>query len=212
MKLVDKTILEFSGVLASSTPAPGGGSTAALVGALGAALVGMVASLTDGNKTFDRGGPLIKFAIERANELSVNMLIIVDRDTAAFNVVSDVFKMPKNTEEEKVARQAAMQDALKVCTLTPFVLMEYAYSALELVDEMIGNYNTNAASDLGVAVLNLKAAAQGAWLNILINLDGISDEIFCEKYFISGSELVQGVCELADDIHEDILRGLLPKK
>lgn len=211
MRLVDKSIREFSEVLASVTPAPGGGSTAALGGALGAALIGMVAELTDGHKTFDKGGPLIKYAIERADELRTRMIDIVDRDTEAFNMVSAVFAMPKNTEDEKVARKSAMQDALKACTLTPFELMECTYSAVELADEMIGNYNTNAASDLGVAVLNLKAAAQGAWLNILINLEGINDEIFCAKYLIAGSELLQAVCELAEDIYADILQGLVPK-
>ena len=211
MKLIDKTICEFSEVLTSDAPAPGGGSTAALGGALGASLLGMVASLTKGHKTFDKGGPFIQYAIERADELRIYMLEIVDRDTEAFNMVSAVFTMPKNTDEEKAARQAAMQDALKACTITPFELMECVYSAVELADEMIGNYNTNAASDLGVAVLNLKAAAQGAWLNILINLEGIRDEIFCAKYLISGNELLQAICEATDDIYVDILQGLAPK-
>jgi len=211
MKLIDMSIRDFNKVLASDAPAPGGGSTAALGGALAAALIGMVASLTDGHKTYDKGGPFIKHAIERSDELRAYMLEIVDRDTEAFSMVSAVFTMPKNTDEEKAARKTAMQDALKACTITPFELMECIYSAVELADEMIGNYNTNAASDLGVAVLNLKAAAQGAWLNILINLEGIRDEIFCAKYLISGSELLQAICEAADDIYADILQGLMPK-
>ena len=212
MKLVDKSITEFSEVLASKAPAPGGGSTAALGGALGAALIGMVAALTDGHKTFDKGGPFIKYAMKQADELRTSMLDIIDRDTEAFNMVTAVFKMPKNTDEEKADRKKAMQNALKACTITPFELMECVYSTMELADEMIGNYNTNAASDLGVAVVNLKAAAQGAWLNILINLEGISDEIFCAKYLITGSDLLQAICELADDIYADILQGLIPNK
>ena len=212
MKLVNMPIREFSEVLASKAPAPGGGSTAALGGALGAALIGMVASLTDGHKTFDKGGPFIKHSIMQAEELRITMLDIIDRDTEAFNMVTAVFAMPKSTDEEKAARKKAMQEALKACTVTPFELMECVYSAVDLADEMIGNYNTNAASDLGVAVLNLKAAAQGAWLNILINLEGISDEIFCAKYLITGNDLLQAICELVDDIYADILQGLIPNK
>ena len=212
MELVGKSICEFSEELASTKLAPGGGSAAALDGVLGAALIGMVASLTDGNKTYDRGGPLIKYAIECADELRLRMLEIVNRDMDAFNMVSAVMKMPKSTEEEKAVRHLAMQDALKACVLASFELMECVYPAIELADEIVGNYNTNAASDLGVAVLNLKAAAQGAWLNILVNLDDVTDEIFCAKYLISGNELLHAICELADDIYADILQGLVQKK
>ena len=210
MKLVDKNIREFTKVLSSDAPAPGGGSTAALGGALGAALLGMVASLTVGRARYAESEPLMKSAIKRAKELRLKMLDIVDRDTDAFNAVTEVFSMPKDTDNEKALRNAAMQDALKACTLTPFEMIECSLMALELADEMLGRCNVNAASDLGVAVLNLKASAQGAWLNVLINLDGIKDEIFSAKYTIQGSELIQEITELADNIHNEILKELLP--
>ena len=211
MKLVDKSIKDFCVLLASDVSAPGGGSAAALQGAVGAALIGMVASLTAGRKKYAEYDSLMRNIIKQADELRKNMLDIIDRDTKAFNQVSAVFAMPKGTDEEKEVRNDAMQTALKACTITPFEMIQCSYNALILVTEVIGNFNTNAASDLGVAVISLKASAQGAWLNVLINLDGIRDEIFTAKYMISGSELMQRVTGLADDIHADILRSLLPQ-
>jgi len=210
MKLVDKTIREFSDLLASQAPAPGGGSTAALEGCLGTALISMVASLTAGRRKYAEHEPLMLDIIKRAEELRRNMLDIIDRDTEAYNMVSAVFAMPKNTDGERAVRHDAMQNALKACTLTPFEMIQCAYSGLVLIAEMFGKFNLNAASDLGVAVISLKACAEGAWLNILINLDGIRDEIFSAKYMISGSDLILKVTELADDIHADILQVLLP--
>jgi len=210
MKLVNKTIREFSDLLASEVPAPGGGSTAALEGALGAALINMVASLTVGRKRYAEHETMMVDIIKRADELRENMLDIIDRDTEAYKMVTAVFSMPKNTDEENAIRFDAMQNALKACTITPFEMIQCAYSGLVLIAEMFGKYNKNAASDLGVAVLSLKASAEGAWLNVLINLDGIRDEIFSAKYMISGSDLILRVTELADDIHAEILHSLLP--
>jgi len=210
MKLVNTSIKDFSEMLASNVPAPGGGSAAALEGALGAALISMVALLTVGRKKYAAHEPLMVDILKRANELRKNMLDIIDRDTEAYNMVSAVFSMPKNTDEEKAIRDDAMQNALKACTVTPFEIIQCSYTGLVLIAEIYGKYNKNAASDLGVAVLSLKASAEGAWLNVLINLEGIRDEIFSAKYMISGSDLIQRVVELADDIHANILHGLLP--
>jgi len=211
MKLVDKTIREFSEVLASDMPAPGGGSTAALEGALGAALIEMVASLTIGRKKYAEHESLMVDMLQRADELRKNTLEIIDRDTEAYHMVTAVFSMPKNTEEERAVRNDAMQNALKACTIIPFDMIQCAYNGLLMIAEMFGKFNTNTASDLGVAVLSLRASAEGAWLNVLINLDGIRDEIFTAKYMIAGGDLIHRVTELADDIHADILHTLLPK-
>ena len=211
-KLIDLSVNEFSVVLASDAPAPGGGSTAALEGALGAALIGMVASLSVGRKKNAEFEPKMVDALKRAEVLREKMLDIVDRDTEAYNLAYAVFSMPKDTEEQTAARRAAMQTALKTCTLTPFELIDCALKTLELASEMVGKYNMNAISDLGVAVLSLKAAAQGAWLNMLINLDGIHDEGFNAEYRRSGSEIVVKAAELADGIYADILKSLIPEE
>jgi len=211
MKLVDYSLRDFSEILASDMPAPGGGSAAALSGALGAALLCMTASLTIGRARYAEHEPFVKEALGIAEELRLRMLDILDRDNEAFKMVSAVYAMPKDSEAESLVRNAAMQDALKACALIPFELMECSLRALELADEMVGRVNINAVSDLGVAVLNLKASAQGAWLNVLINLEGIRDEIFSARYTISGNELMRAVSELSDNLYNEILRGLLPK-
>lgn len=211
MKLVDKTIRDFSKVLASAAPAPGGGSSAALTGAIGAALLVMVALLTFRQKKFSEHEQLMQQAIMKAEQLRLKFLNIIDRDTDAFNQVSAVFAMPKDTIEQKTIRNAAMQEALKACTIVPFEMIGCVYDALGIASVMDGKYNTNAASDFGVAVLNLKTSAQSAWLNVLTNLDGIHDEIFTARYLIHGSELMQKVVALADEIYENVFQSLLPQ-
>ena len=210
-KLVDLSISEFGNLLASDTPAPGGGSTAALEGSLGAALICMVASLTVGREKYAEHEAFMQKAIKRAEVLRTKMLDIIDRDTEAYNLAYAVFSMPKDTDEQISARKSAMQTALKTCTLTPFELIDCAVKTLELAAEMVGKYNINAISDLGVAVLSLKTSAQGAWLNMLINMDGIHDEGFNAEYRRSGSELVVRAAELADEIYADILKNLVPE-
>ncbi len=205
MKLADMTVTAFADLLASSEPAPGGGSTAALEGALGAALVGMVATFTIGRKKYAEHEELMKEIVADAQQLRAQLIDVIDRDTQAFNGVSAVFAMPKETDEEKAARTAAMQEALKACTLTPFEMMECSLKALELAEKMPGKFNVNAASDLGVGALSLKAAVQGAWLNILINIGGIKDEAFVAKYRSEGEAILHKALPLADKIYAHVL-------
>ena len=208
MKLVDRSVDDFCTVLASCEPAPGGGSSAALEGALGAALVGMSASLTIGRKKYAKHEELMIAAEGRAGELRLNFLDIIDRDAEAFNLVSAVFTMPKETNAEIAERSAAMQAALKACTMTPLEVMECALATLELMSEMLGKYNYNTASDFGVAALSLKAAVQGAWLNVLINLGGIEDMQFSSERRMQGEAAMDRALALADMIYADALRGI----
>ena len=208
MKLTDMTLTAFSDLLASDAPAPGGGSAAALGGALGTALTGMVASLTVGKKKYAEHEELMQEIIAGAEEVRRQFVDVIDRDTEAFNGVSAVFTMPKDTDGQKAARKQAMQQALQACTLTPFEMMCCALSALELTGRALGKSNTNAASDLGVAALNLKAAVQGAWLNILINISGIEDQEFVAKYRSEGEAILAKALPLADHIYETVLSSL----
>ena len=209
MKLVEKTITDFAEILASNAPAPGGGSTAALQGVMGAALMGMVASLTIGRKKYAEYEYLMIESTQEAEYLRLRFTDIIDRDTEAFNGVSAALAMPKETDDDKAARREAMQSALKACTLTPFEIMENAMRSIEVIYKMHGKTNETAASDLGVAVLSLKAALQGAWLNVLINLDGIKDETFTAKYREAGETLLKKTLPLADKIYQSILDGLV---
>ena len=138
--------------------------------------------------------------------LQERLLAAIDKDTEAFNLVSAVFDMPKETEEDKAARREAMQQALKEATKSPYGIMEDILAALQTTQKAVGKSNTNAASDLGVAALNLKAGLQGAWLNVLINLSGVKDEAFVADYHSKGEDILQKGCALADEIYQEILK------
>ena len=208
MKLIDRTISGFADILASSEPAPGGGSVAALEGSLAAALVEMVCSLTVGRKKYAEHEELMKEIGSKAAGLRQKLTDIIDRDTEAFNGVTAAFAMPKDTDEQKAARSAAVQEATKGCTITPFEVMECTLETLELAGQMLGKFNTSAASDLGVAALSAKAAVQGAWLNILINIGGIKDEEFAAKYRCSGEAVLAKALPLADKVYASVLECL----
>lgn len=205
MKLADMTISGFAQTLASSDPAPGGGSAAALEGALAAALVEMVCSLTIGRKKYAEHEEFMKQTAGQAAKLRLRLTGIIDSDTEAFNGVTAALAMPKETDEEKNARSAAVQEAYKACTITPLQMMQSALETLELAEKMLGKFNTSTASDLGVAALSAKAAVQGAWLNILINISGIKDDEFAVKYRSDGEAILNKALPLADKIYAEVL-------
>ncbi len=181
MKLSEQTILAFADRVASTEPAPGGGSCAALCGSLGAALTAMVGGMTLGREKYAEFAANTENVRIRCDELKAQLADVMDRDTEAFHLVSAAYGMPKSTDEEKAARSAAIQEGLKACTETPMEMMTLAFEALTLASSMIGRFNENCASDLGVAVLTLKACIQGAWLNVLINIGSIKDQAYAEE-------------------------------
>jgi len=208
MKLTEMQVRAFCELLASDAPAPGGGSASALAGAMGIGLAEMVANLTTGKKKYAEFEENTAAMKEKASKLVEEMIVSVDKDTEAFDGVSAVFAMPKDTDEEKEARKAAMQKALKEATLAPFSVMELCLESLHVVEMGIGKSNTSAASDLGVAALNLKSAVQGAWLNVLINLGGIKDEAFVAEYKGKGEAILAEALPLADKLYNAILESL----
>lgn len=208
MKLVDLSLTEFARVLGSDAPAPGGGSAAALSAANGISLTKMVCELTLGKKKYADFEEEIAQVHAESARLQERLLAAIDKDTEAFNLVSAVFDMPKETDEDKAARREAMQHALKEATKSPFAMMEDIYQALEVTQRAVGKSNTNAASDLGVAALNLKAGLQGAWLNVLINLAGVKDQDFIADYHSRGEDLLDKGAALADSIYLEILKTL----
>ena len=208
MKLAEMQVTEFVNLMASDAPAPGGGSAAALEGAVGAALTAMVCALTVGKKKYADVQELAVESQKKAEELKARFVDVMDRDTEAFNAVSAVFAMPKDTDEQKAARKAAMQEALKGCTKTPFEMMQLACETLELTRSLVGRLNASAASDLGCSALSLRAAIQGAWLNVLIKVSGINDEAFAAEYRKNGEALLAKALPLADEIYEEILKTM----
>lgn len=199
-KLTDLTISQFIDLLGSDAPAPGGGSASALAGTIGASLCSMVADLTKGKEKYAQHETLMQDISAKAHDLSREFLSAIDRDTEAFHRVTDVFRMPKSTDEEKAIRAAALQDALCFATKVPFSMMELSLQALQLTSSAVGKSNTNAASDLGVAALNLRSSAEGAWLNVLINLGGIKDKGFVDDYKSKGESILNECTDIADSI------------
>lgn len=208
MKLIEMTLTGFVDTTASDAPAPGGGSVSALEGALGAALTSMVCALTLGKKKYADVQDLAASTEKQALALKDRYLDIIDRDTEAFNAVSAVFSMPKETDADKAARKAAMQVALKLCTATPMEMMELAVETLRMIDTVSGKLNASAASDLGCAILAMKSAIQGAWLNVLINVGGIDDAAFVKEAREKGERMLSEALPLADRLFGEIENSL----
>jgi len=198
--LVDLKVSEFIDLLASDAPAPGGGSAAALTSAMGAGLIYMVTQLTVGRKKYAQVEDLMVDLAEKANAAKSALVKSIDADTVAYNAVSAAYGLPKETDEEKKARSRAIQQALQGATKTPFTVMELSLDAMRLAHLALGKSNANAASDLGVAALNLSAGVHGAWLNVEINLSGIKDEGFVQKYNDGGKKILEEADRLASEI------------
>lgn len=208
MELAKMTVEAYIDQLGSNAPAPGGGSASALCGAQGAALVTMVAELTVGKEKYAEFEELCRRAIEEGSKLRQDLVAAIDKDTQAFNLVSVAFKLPKETEEEKAARRQAIADATLTATQVPFETLSLAKAALGVCALLVSKSNPNAASDLGVAALNLLSCAKGAWLNILINLGGVKDEEKAAYFRTQGEQLVAECEALAGRIYTEVAASL----
>ncbi len=190
MKLIEMDLKTYLNTMASDAPAPGGGSAAALCGAQGAALAAMVAGLTIGRKKFAAYEETC-IAVEKAElALQEKLTAQIDRDTEAFNLVAAAFKLPKETAEEKAARSAAIQVGTLVSTQVPFETMELSLDALRTAEKLLEGFNCGAASDLGVAAMNLSTCVRGAWMNVLINIGSLKDTVAAEEFRRKGQEIL----------------------
>ncbi len=168
----------FADEVSMDSPAPGGGSVAALCGALSAALSAMVGNLTYGKKGYEGARPEMKRVALRAQALKEDLLRAVDLDTRAFNRVMESFRLPKGTEEQARERERAVEEASKEATLVPFGVLEASAELVGLAEAVARDGNRNSVSDAGVAGLAARAAGKGAYYNVRINLPGIKDEAF----------------------------------
>ena len=173
-----KTISSFLDELASSSPAPGGGSVAALAGALGAALTSMVCNLTIGKKKYAEFEDEMKKTLSQAEDLRMQFMTLVETDTAAFNKVMEAYALPKESEAQKTLRSAAIRAATKEATIVPLEVMRHCIDALALAQNVAAKGNVNSVSDAGVSALMLHAACESAALNVRINLNGLDDSEF----------------------------------
>lgn len=174
--LVKMDLRQFCNETLSDSPAPGGGSVAALMGALGVSLGGMVANLSAGKRGWDDKLQYFSDWAVKAQQLKDELLFLVDEDTAAFNKVMEAFALPKESAEEKAARSAAIQSANKYAAEIPLRVMETASKAYQLLGEMADKGNPASISDVGVGALAVRACIDGAAMNVRINLAGLKDE------------------------------------
>ncbi len=207
-KLVDMTCAAFADETASESPAPGGGSISAYMGALGASLATMVANLSSHKPGWDDRWEFFSQWAEKGQAIKNQLIALVDEDTNAFNKIMDAFGLPKKTEEEKEARKQAIEDASKYAIEVPFKTMEVAFSAFEVVEAMVNDGNPASVSDAGVGAMCCRSAVMGAFLNVKINAAGIKDREFADKMVKAGAEIeakaIQKEAELLVKVNEII--------
>lgn len=188
--LVAKTLVEFADTTASESPAPGGGSVSAYVGALGAALGTMVANLSAGKKGWEKQIPYFSEWADKGQTIKDRLVFLVDEDTRAFNGIITAVRMPKSTDEEKEVRKNAMREATRYAIHIPLEVMKTASEAFDLIDAMVKKGNVNSISDAGVGGLCLKTAIYGAYLNVKINCNGFDDLNYVNEVSQKADELL----------------------
>ncbi|MDR1782170.1 MAG: cyclodeaminase/cyclohydrolase family protein [Bacilli bacterium] len=207
MKLIEKTLIEFSKDVDSDLPAPGGGSVAAYVSNLGVALARMMGHLTISKKAFkeldDSSKEKFNNTFNKLEDYYQKLLMMVDEDTVAFNKIMASFKLPKDTDEEKEVRSKAIQDATLEATIAPFEATKLAYEALLIVPELIDNGNVNAISDLGSAIYLLEAGMNCSILNVKINASGLKDKDKAQEFNDKCHEMQKNARHL---VEENILK------
>jgi glutamate formiminotransferase/formiminotetrahydrofolate cyclodeaminase len=200
--LVNKTLTAFANQTASESPAPGGGSVAAYVGALGVSLGTMVANLSSHKKGWDDRWIEFSDWAQKGQEIKSALLKLVDEDTLAFNAIMNAFALPKSTDEEKKTRSEAIQSATKHATEIPFRVMELSYQSFDIIEAMAKEGNPNSVSDAGVGALCCRTAVYGAYLNVLINAGSLKDETFKKDIITKAEQILKSSLEKEQQILE----------
>ncbi len=188
-RLVRMDLRTFANETASESPAPGGGSISAYVGALGVSLGVMVANLSSHKRGWDDQWEAFSRWAEQGQEIKDGLLKLVDEDTRAFNAIMEAFQLPKTTDSEKAARSTAIQSATRYAIETPLAVMRLAYRAFGIIREMAATGNPNSVTDAAVGALCCRTAIQGAWLNVRINVSGLKDKVFAEAALMEGKAM-----------------------
>lgn len=194
-KLVNMTCIGFANETASESPAPGGGSVSAYLGALGISLGTMVANLSSHKTGWDERWEEFSAWAEKGQAIKDELLFLVDEDTRAFNMIMDAFGLSKNSDEEKKKRTAAIQNATKYATEVPLRTMKKSYEAFEIIKAMAETGNPNSVSDTGVGALCARSAVMGAFLNVKINATGLEDKVFAKKIISEAQEIADKAVE-----------------
>jgi glutamate formiminotransferase/formiminotetrahydrofolate cyclodeaminase len=188
-KLINKSLIEFSDETSSESPAPGGGSISAYVGALGISLAAMVANLSSHKKGWDGLWKEFGDQAAQAQKIKDELLQLVDEDTAAFNAIMEAMGLPKSSSEEQAARTKAIQTATRKAIEVPYRVMELSYQSMELIHHMALEGNPNSVSDAGVGALCARSAVMGAYLNVCINAGSYEDKEFVDQLLAKGATM-----------------------
>lgn len=199
-KLIDLTVKGFADETSRESPAPGGGTISAYMGALGAALGTMVANLSSHKAGWDARWEEFSNWADKGQMVQAELMMLVDEDTEAFNRIMEAFGLPKGTDEEKAARSAAIQAATLFATEVPLHTMKASYKVFEICKAMAEEGNPNSVSDAGVGVLAARAAVLGAGLNVKINAAGLKDRTTADKLVGEANELIKKANEQEAEI------------
>lgn len=206
--LTQKTSREFAVLLASKNPVPGGGGAAALTAALGTALNSMVANFSIGKKKFIDVKEKHEDLLKRGDVLREKLIDLVDKDAEFFEPLSRAYVMPSNTEEEKEQKEEVLQKCLKVACSAPMETLEYTYDAIKMHEEIVDISSKNIISDVGVGVQCLKAALNSAYLNVLINLNSITDEDYVKENKEKAERLLAEGNSIADEVYVKVVNTI----
>ncbi len=201
-RLVSMNLVEFANETASESPAPGGGSISAYVGALGISLGTMVANLSSHKRGWDDRWEEFSEWAEKGMTLQKELLALVDEDTNAFNRIMNAFGLPKSTDQEKEERKNAIEEATKYATEVPFSVMQKSLQTMEVIGKMAEIGNPNSITDAAVGSLCARTAVIGAYLNVKINAVGLNDKAFADKIIADAQSLVDEAKKLETDIME----------
>lgn len=209
--LVDLTAKGFAVETASESPAPGGGSIAAYMGALGAALGTMVANLSAHKPGWDDRWEEFSKVAQKGKYYMDQLLAMVDEDTNAFNKIMDALSLPKKSEQEKVIRKQAIQDATKYATEVPFKTMTLCYESMAVMLEMAKHGNPNSVSDAGVGALAARSGVYGAYMNVCINASGLDDVKYVNEILAKSKDLLNKSISMENEIIQ-IVMDIIQKK
>ncbi|WP_042275793.1 cyclodeaminase/cyclohydrolase family protein [[Clostridium] dakarense] len=208
MKLVDMTVSDFSDEVDSNSPAPGGGSVAALSSNIGIGLARMMAHLSFGKKKYEALDEKVRTEfVEKFNKLGdirQELIELIDKDTESFNEVMKAMKMPKNTDDEIKARKIAIQDATLFSIDVPFKTAKLSFKALQLLEYLTEYGNQNAITDIGVGTLMLYSGLEGAILNVKVNLMSLENKELYKVYSKECEELLLDGSEIKDNLMKSI--------
>lgn len=199
-QLVDMTLVEFADETSSESPAPGGGSISAYMGAMGVALGTMVANLSSHKRGWDDRWEEFSNWAEKGRYYQEQLVKMVDEDTNAFNKIMDAFGLPKSNDEEKAKRKQAIDDATKFAIEVPFKVMKLSFESMEVMKAMAEIGNPNSVSDAGVGALAARSAVKGAFLNVKINASGLDDKNYIDIILKEGADIEQKAEKLEADI------------